>query len=317
MAYARIEETFWHDDKIRALSEDGRSLMLYLLTCPHRNRLGCFVLDIYYAAADLQWESSRVRDALEELVEAGRVEWDEATRVLFIPKFLKHNTLENQAVVRGAIKELRGLPDNRLLDSLADSLRYHSRDHYKPLVDKVLDRMADSTVDGTADRLVTVTVSGTGNGSGSGRGSGGTGEGIERGEVEEEKKEKLDSDSMEWMHENPVEWMHEIWHQVLGYDSHPIKLTRARRQKYQAMYEEQLQGVPDPRAAWRAVLVTVTRSDHHMSQRSYQMPESILRNEERRDRWVQQAIDELRDNPDTKSNRRREEMLRALEERAT
>ena len=51
MAYGRIEETFWHDPKIRALSEDGRNLMLYLLTCPRKNRLGCFALDPFYAAA--------------------------------------------------------------------------------------------------------------------------------------------------------------------------------------------------------------------------------------------------------------------------
>lgn len=89
--------------------------------------------------------------------------------------------------------------------------------------------------------------------------------------------------------EDPAIWMHELWQEVLG-AGRVVKLTASRRAKYRAMHEEQLRDTPDPRTAWRAVLWAVTQSEHHMSQRDYQMPESILRNEERRDKWVERAM---------------------------
>ena len=143
MAYGRIEETFWHDSKIRALSEDGRNLMLYLLTCPHKNRLGCFALDPFYAAADLQWDVERARTALVELTDAGRVEWDAEHRVIFLIRFLKYNTLENQKVVKGALNDLRALPDTGLLNELSTSLEENKRPHYRELLQALSNRMAN------------------------------------------------------------------------------------------------------------------------------------------------------------------------------
>lgn len=88
--------------------------------------------------------------------------------------------------------------------------------------------------------------------------------------------------------EDPAQWMHEIWHEELG-SGRRISLTDSRRKKYRAMYAEQLADAPDPRLAWRVVLRAVKRSDHHMSERSYQMPESLLRNADRRDTWVERT----------------------------
>ena len=122
MAYGRVEETFWHDDKTRGLSEDGRLLYLYLLTGPHRNRLGCYVLDLQYAAADIQWVVSRVEDALGELVEIDRVAWDPENRMILVKRFLKYNTMENTNVVKGAASDLKALPDTPLFEMLLEAL---------------------------------------------------------------------------------------------------------------------------------------------------------------------------------------------------
>lgn len=115
--------------------------------------------------------------------------------------------------------------------------------------------------------------------------------------------------------DDPQRWMHDLWHEELGIDGHPIKLTRKRRQKYRAMYTEQLASTPDPRIAWRAVLKAVQRSDHHMSKRDYQMPESLLNDAERREKWVQRTIDELEDGAteaDRQYERTRRETMRAI-----
>jgi hypothetical protein len=146
MAYSQVSETFWHDPTIRGLSGQARMFMLYLLTCPHRNRLGCFVLDPFYAAADLQWDVAPVRDALTELKDAGRIGWDEANRVVFVVHYLRHNTLQNQNVVKGAINDLSALPDTWLLEplakSLAESKEVGGRAHYTELLSTLGFRVA-------------------------------------------------------------------------------------------------------------------------------------------------------------------------------
>lgn len=114
--------------------------------------------------------------------------------------------------------------------------------------------------------------------------------------------------------EKPETWMHEVWHEELGIEGHRIKLTDKRRSKYRAMYEEQLADTEDPRRAWRMVLRRVQVSDHHMSERSYQMPESLLRNPERRETWVQRTLEAARrgtTSPDERKRSAKKERIRA------
>lgn len=148
MAYGKVSETFWHDDKIRALSESARYFMLYLMSCPHGNRLGLFVLDPMYAAADVGWTADQVRDALAELSEAERVRWDPDNRVVFVRNFLKHNTLLNKSVVKGAENDLASVPDTPLLEELAGVVRADlegetgpARLHYASLMERIMHRI--------------------------------------------------------------------------------------------------------------------------------------------------------------------------------
>ena len=153
MAYGRIEETFWHDPKIRAMSEDARNLMLYLLTCPHKNRLGCFALDPYYAAADLQWNPDRVTEALVELNDRDRIAWDPDHRVVLIRRFLRYNTLENPNVVIGATNDLKALPDTPLLSVLSTVLEETKKSFYLPLLQELRNRLANSYPNGYPNGL--------------------------------------------------------------------------------------------------------------------------------------------------------------------
>ena len=150
MSYGRISEAYWHDDVIRALTEPARYFMLYLMSCPHGNRLGLFVLDLSYAAADLdsddvEWSRAKVSGILQELVEKGRIRWDRRNRVVFVRYYLRHNVLANQSVVKGALNDLAGLPRTELLQDLLETVieerksesELPIRAHYADLEDKL------------------------------------------------------------------------------------------------------------------------------------------------------------------------------------
>lgn len=167
MSYGKVSETYWHDHKIRSLSDDGRFFMLYLLTGPHRNRIGCFVLDPHYAAADMIWDVPRVEAAMRELLEIERISWDAEARVVLIRRHFAHNTLENTNVAKGARSDLDGIPDTPLLRELlamstSDGV---AKKHFEPYLERLKERVASLQDDGSHNRLPNGLPNGSGNGS--------------------------------------------------------------------------------------------------------------------------------------------------------
>src|SRR5262245_26949974 len=77
------------------LSDDARLLYLYLLTSPHVNSAGCYVLPEEYACADLKWAPERYHAARIELVENEMVCFDPKHEVVFITAWFKHNPVMN------------------------------------------------------------------------------------------------------------------------------------------------------------------------------------------------------------------------------
>jgi hypothetical protein len=79
-----------------------------------------------------------------------------------------------------------------------------------------------------------------------------------------------------------------VWIEELGGNRPYPKLTATRSKKLRVLATEHLTET-DPLAQFRAILKAVKASEHHMSKREYQMPESLFRNEDRRDTWVNKA----------------------------
>lgn len=152
MAYSVIERHIWHDEKFRGLSRDARDLFLYLLTSPHSNRLGLYVLDRFYAASDVQMEPAEVDAALAELKAAGRVDYDPGTRLVLVRRFLKHNPLKNPNVVTAACSDLAELPfSQQLWEQLADAVKRWGKSYYKQLREQLAEQLGDKTLNQDPD----------------------------------------------------------------------------------------------------------------------------------------------------------------------
>lgn len=110
--YGKIKTSLWTNARVGALTagKDARTLLVYLFTNRHGTLVGSFVLPFGYVAEDLGWDLETVRQRFAELTEAGFVDRDEVTRLVRIPSWWEHNTMENVNVGKAAIKLLRGLP---------------------------------------------------------------------------------------------------------------------------------------------------------------------------------------------------------------
>lgn len=102
--YGRVFGAIWASEDFRALSEDGRALVLYLLTCQHGTLAGVFRLPDGYVAEDLQWSSERVAEGFRNVASKGFATRCESTKWVWIGKYLEWNPLENPNQRKAAAK---------------------------------------------------------------------------------------------------------------------------------------------------------------------------------------------------------------------
>lgn len=110
--YGKVYTSFWTSSNIQALSEDGRMLALYLLTCPHGTIAGVFRLPYGYACEDLQWSADRVKTTLSELFENGFAAHCESTKWVWVIQYFRWNPPENPNQRKAIAKVVEQVPDS-------------------------------------------------------------------------------------------------------------------------------------------------------------------------------------------------------------
>lgn len=109
--YGKVHTSFWTSPNIRKLSDDGRSMAIYLLTCPHGTIAGVFRLPDGYACDDLQWDAKRIKKTLAELLLNGFATRCEETKWVWVTKHFVWNPPENPNQKKSASKVVMQIPD--------------------------------------------------------------------------------------------------------------------------------------------------------------------------------------------------------------
>jgi hypothetical protein len=109
--YGKVFSRIWESADFRALSEDGRTLVLYLLTCQHGTIAGVFRVPDGYACEDLQWTPERVAEGFANVSAKGFATRCEATKWVWVAKFLEWNPPENPNQRKAASKVAQSVPD--------------------------------------------------------------------------------------------------------------------------------------------------------------------------------------------------------------
>jgi len=108
--YGKVFTSIWASPNFRAMSEDGRTLTIYLLTCPHGTISGAFRLPDGYVCEDLQWTPERVCEGFRELFANGFANRCETTKWVWVCKFLEWNPPENPNQRKSALKQAIQVP---------------------------------------------------------------------------------------------------------------------------------------------------------------------------------------------------------------
>lgn len=121
--YGKVYATFWSSGTTSKLSDDGKLLALYLMTCSHATIAGVFRLPDGYVAEDLSWDQARVSKGFAELFSNGFADRCAITKWVWIRKHLEWNKPENPNQRKSAAKIALSVPDECAwkLDFIEDS----------------------------------------------------------------------------------------------------------------------------------------------------------------------------------------------------
>lgn len=108
--FGKVHTSFWTSSTVRDMSEDGRTLAIYLLTSPHGTIAGVFRLPDGYACDDLQWDAQRVQAALDELQRNGFARRCGVTKWVWVVNHFEWNPLENPNQKKAASKVANMVP---------------------------------------------------------------------------------------------------------------------------------------------------------------------------------------------------------------
>ena len=132
MRYQKIYVQIWNDEKFIELTEPSKIFFLYLLTSPHSNLIGAFVIKKGYIAEDLNWSIPRVGKSIKEHVKTDLIMFDNKVSVVAVSNYLKYNPLENPNQFLGAVKIYKSLPRAAVLCSVFNTLVTLSKRFNKP-----------------------------------------------------------------------------------------------------------------------------------------------------------------------------------------
>jgi len=140
MRYQKIYSQIWQDEKFITLSQDAKYLFLYIITSPHSNSIGLYVLPKQYICADLKWDMKRLGKPFGELLAKGLILYDETVNLICVKNHLKFNPIENENQAKAASKIVIHLPKSAIYSTILEGL---GKPFHKPLREGLQERYGE------------------------------------------------------------------------------------------------------------------------------------------------------------------------------
>lgn len=102
--FVKVSPTFWTGRTGRVLRKAGPDVQLtalYLLTCPHSNYIGLFILPIEYITADTGLPVDRVHQALGSIEDSGFARYDRESETVWLVEGAKWQLGELKEAANG------------------------------------------------------------------------------------------------------------------------------------------------------------------------------------------------------------------------
>lgn len=120
--YNRVFSRIWR----KSWDDETMLTALYLLTCEQRSFEGFYYLPLEYISGDRPWSMKRIERTITALVEDDFIEYDREAKVVLIVNALEAQSPATKNHMIGAVRKLRALPPNGLMDRFLEQARRHA-----------------------------------------------------------------------------------------------------------------------------------------------------------------------------------------------
>lgn len=101
LAYRMMDTDFFGDRKVRIMSRNAKLLYTYIVLGKDGNISGCFEMCLQVAAFDLGLTMEEAKDAIEEIIKIGCIDYDYETEEVLVKNFCKYNWSKSQLTIKG------------------------------------------------------------------------------------------------------------------------------------------------------------------------------------------------------------------------
>ena len=116
--YRNVHISFWNDTKIiDEMTPEDRYFMLYLLSNPHTNQVGCYEISIRDMSKETGYTEESVKKLLERFEKKLKItKYSKKTKEILIINWYKYNWTSSPKVKACIDKELKGLKNKEFKD---------------------------------------------------------------------------------------------------------------------------------------------------------------------------------------------------------
>lgn len=116
--YRNVHVSFWNDTKvIDEMTPEDRYFMLYLLSNPHTNQVGCYEISVRDISKEMGYTEESIKKLLERFEKKLKVaKYSKKTKELLIMNWYKYNWTSSPKVRACIEKELKNLKNKEFKD---------------------------------------------------------------------------------------------------------------------------------------------------------------------------------------------------------
>lgn len=107
--FRQIQTTYWEDVYVEDLEPEEKLLFLYLLTNTHTRQCGVYEISIRAISIDTGLSKEDVKKVMDQLIEAGKIQYNDANKEIYIVNWLKYNSAKSPKVASLVDKEIKDI----------------------------------------------------------------------------------------------------------------------------------------------------------------------------------------------------------------
>ena len=114
--YRNVSLTFWEDNKVvDEFTPSDKYFLLYLLTNPHTNLIGCYEVSIKQMSNELGYEKSKVEELLTRMEHVHKIIlYAEETKEVLIKNWHKYNWNKSKKLIKPIEKDISKIKNEKL-----------------------------------------------------------------------------------------------------------------------------------------------------------------------------------------------------------